>query len=183
MCYYFSDPSPSSSHKTTSDYLSLFLFFDVALFFILFDVCILNPQMYPLFAVDDQRSFDIVHSHHFDWWYAFICFYADTLVLWHEMEISVHIFIFIFAFVALSGKQKSQQYQINQQTPPYIAHTCTALVSQMNHIVAIVLRIGWACLQTFLCILCVLNPFVYHRKLLPQPLEQLFTMVSSGWSV
>lgn len=123
--------------------------------------------MYPLFAVDDQRSFDRrIHSHHFD---SCICV--------------ARLFIFILGkhgrenptgssllFVALSGKQKSQHYQINQRT--------TVLVSQMNQILAIVF-ISFRCVRKQFYTLFSFNPFVCNQK----SLWQLFTMVSSGWSV
>lgn len=58
-------------------------------------------------------------------------------------------------FVALSGKQKSQHYQINQRT--------TVLVSQMNQMLAIVF-ISLRCVRKRFSTLFSFNPFVCNQK-------------------
>lgn len=100
--------------------------------------------MYPLFAVDDQRSFDsYTPSHSFSsFWLACVCARLFISIL------NKHIYkarkenptVSSPLFAALSGKQKSQHYEINQRMSER-----TVLVSQMNQMLAIAFHHNFGC--------------------------------------
>lgn len=142
----------------------------VCFFFIPFDVCVCYTKcIHCLWLMIGARLiavFHLIRSHHFDSRVC-VCALRAYLFLYSESTKGKSKSVSSLLFVALSGKQKSQHYQINQRT--------TVLVSQMNQMPAIVF-ISLRCVRKRFYTLFSFNPFVCNQK----SLWQLFTMVSSG---
>lgn len=116
--------------------------------------------------------FRLIHSHHFDWFVCVLIYFYTQKARKKNPTVSSLL------FVALSGKQKSQHYQINQRPNERTNSACQSNESNTSDCFHHSFDFD-CCARKQFYTLFLFNPFVCNQK----SLWQLFTMVSSGWSV